>query len=1035
MSAGIICQPLLGQTTVITENHVDVTVALFPHDWDGEETTWEVALWYGAKDMTWKQLGLIRLHDGIPILAVDSQGPVLFFSNTLERQWIKEDVVCYTIKYKKTGDSTWTWVNDNPNPVGDAEIIFQIQRSSPIIPLPSMKEYISNLTRSFTIGYHGLHEISKSPIWTLTYPIAASIALATEPSVERINIGIPTDIVRYFALVKRMNFWLVPRHGRYKFGLGEDNCRFYSGNVESKLEEAIFISFLRSDGTHFVMLALSMDGIETTLTSADDGSIILTGKNEDEEKKEGIVICAVGKTVEDGIAATMDHAKRIIQESLKRGSIIDRGVDRHEVIQELEHKKNFNDKLVYCTWNSLGPILTSTTLFSALEDLDKSSIYPSTIIIDDGWQSITPFGSETFPTQHRWSRFEASSTSFPEGLANLSLRIRRSYPWIENIGIWHGIFGYWGGIDPESEIGRNYKLRWVEVNNHLRSGMWVIDVCAVRRFYDDFYSFLISCGINTVKLDTQGLLNDLKNPKDRIELIPAYQGAIYTSLISYFEDRVISCMSQYPSNIFSPQLLLSPSGHTSRKIAMRNSDDFWPNDPTAHPWHIHTNSHTSHLTTHLENIIPDWDMFQTSSSNTTPSSSPDYSSYHAAARSLSGGLVSITDTPSHHNTKLLSRLSCTPFKNDTSPEPSTPIILRVKPGKSTHVYTSSNDHRILKIRTSTIENGVKILGLFNPLSNGSITEIIGLEEFFSPSHSNSPSSSHEENEADTEYIIHTSTTNKLSPPISLKVLGTTASKFLITLPSHGYEILTACRVHRIPMPNPLPLSHNPNPDPHPNSSSIHSHRSGDNDHDEEKSIKIAILGILNKFVGAAAITDSSISISSSLSNTQEIQNPSSKPQSQNALAKVKLKMKGAGTLGLYISFSSLSSSHHTNTTNTPPQNSQPQLPPPILSTLQIAGVDFSHHITQHCNMEYISHSNSHSNPHPYPPSQDQNQNQNQNHGYTMSIDLPTILNSGSVFMNKDSHSHSHSKPKSNLESTRGEEKMSSDVIVEVGVFI
>lgn len=89
-----------------------------------------------------------------------------------------------------------------------------------------------------------------------------------------------------------------------------------------------------------------------------------------------------------------------------------------------------------------------------------------------------------------------------------------------------------------------------------------------------------------MKLDTQGLLDDLKNPGDRRELIPAYQNAVHESLASHFEDRVISCMSQYPSNIFSPQILLSSSTSLSRRISMRNSDDFWPNDPSSDPWYV-----------------------------------------------------------------------------------------------------------------------------------------------------------------------------------------------------------------------------------------------------------------------------------------------------------------------------------------------------------------------------------------------------------------------------------------------------------------
>ncbi|KAB8298786.1 hypothetical protein EYC80_000960 [Monilinia laxa] len=773
MSARIVCYPLLGQTTVVSADQVDVTVALLPQD--GEDIDWEVALWHdNTQDMIWEQLDLTQLDNGIPVLTEDPRSPAFFFSNTLKRSSMKEGITHYTIKYRKIGQLTWNWVNDNASPVGDAEIVFQKKLS--ITQPRSIEEYVFNLSESLAVRYHGL-EVSELPLWTLTYSVAATGASATEPSVQRINIGFPMEFTRYFALVKRMNFWLLPRHGKSKFELGEDNCQFYSGNIESRKEEAILLSFLRYDGTHFIMLALSMDGIVTTLTSGDDGSIVLTAKNENEQEGKGTVVCAVGETVEDGIAAAMDHAKRIVRKSLKSGSILGERSDEKQDISGLRHKKDFHDGLVYCTWNSLGPTLTSTTLFSALDGFTASSIYPSTIVIDDGWQSITPFGSETFPTQHRWSRFEASSTSFPEGLTDLSLLIRKSYPWIKNIGVWHGIFGYWGGIDPECEIGQKYKLRWVEIDNHHRSGMWVVDACDVRRFYDDFYSFLISSGINAIKLDTQGLLADLKNPKDRRELIPAYQDAIHRSLASHFEDRVISCMSQYPSNIFSPQILISSSNHGSGRIAMRNSDDFWPNEISSHPWHVHTNSHTSHLTTHLENIIPDWDMFQTAS----PSSS--YASYHAAARSLSGSLLSLTDTPGYHDTALLSQLTCTPFQIPQSPTskiptPTPPRVLRANPGKSTHVYSSSNENRILKIRTSTIETGTRILGLFNPLPSDSITEIISLEEFplsppSPPSHKQEPNC-HKQEPA---YIIHATPSHPLPTH-----LATPTSKFLLTLP-------------------------------------------------------------------------------------------------------------------------------------------------------------------------------------------------------------------------------------------------------------
>ena len=387
------------------------------------------------------------------------------------------------------GDPIWKWVNDNPNSLGDAEIIFQKPMS--LEPKPLMKDYISNISESLTIKYRGPHSVSASPTWTLTYPLAASLASATTPTTQRFTIGLPNNLVRYFALVQRMNFWLVPRHGKGKFGLGYHDCQSYTADDEPGREEAILVSFLRSDGMYFVMLALSKDGVVVTLTSDDEGEIGLVGKNDNGEEREAVVICAVGRSVEEGIEAVMDYAKGIVRECLKPESSRDEKTDKGKIPQP-QDKETFHDGLVYCTWNSLGSKLTSTTLSSALSDLKTSSIYPSTLIIDDGWQSIIPFGSSSFPPQHRLSRLEASAASFPEGLASLCQHIRSSYPWIKNIGIWHGIFGYWGGIEPDSEIGREYKLRWVAINNHHRSGIWIVDACDVRRFYDDFYSCVLA---------------------------------------------------------------------------------------------------------------------------------------------------------------------------------------------------------------------------------------------------------------------------------------------------------------------------------------------------------------------------------------------------------------------------------------------------------------------------------------------------------------------------------------------------------------
>lgn len=49
------------------------------------------------------------------------------------------------------------------------------------------------------------------------------------------------------------------------------------------------------------------------------------------------------------------------------------------------------------------------------------------------------------------------------------------------------------------------------------------------------------------------------------------------------------------------------------KVMHRNSDDFFPDITDSNPWHIFVNAHNALLDRHL-NVIPDWDMFQTSKS-------------------------------------------------------------------------------------------------------------------------------------------------------------------------------------------------------------------------------------------------------------------------------------------------------------------------------------------------------------------------------------------------------------------------------------
>lgn len=277
----------------------------------------------------------------------------------------------------------------------------------------------------------------------------------------------------------------------------------------------------------------------------------------------------------------------------------------------------------------------------------------------------------------------------------------------------------------------------------------------VDRFYNDFYKFLVDCGIDGVKTDAQFMMDTWVSASARRELTDAYLDAWTISSLRHFSIKTISCMSQTPQIIFYNQL---PRNRPA--ILCRNSDDFFPEIPASHPWHVWTNAHNSLLTQHL-NILPDWDMFQTVH---------DYSGFHAAARCVSGGPIYITDVPGQHNLDLIKQMTGPTTHGKT-------VIFRPSVvGKTIDPYTGYDDDGLLKVGSyhGAAVTGTPILGVFN-ISARSLTEIIPLASFSGVLRS-------------MRYVVRVHSSGKVSPPVS----PSSAASFLtVSLDVRGYEIFTA----------------------------------------------------------------------------------------------------------------------------------------------------------------------------------------------------------------------------------------------------
>jgi hypothetical protein len=236
------------------------------------------------------------------------------------------------------------------------------------------------------------------------------------------------------------------------------------------------------------------------------------------------------------------------------------------------------------------------------------------------------------------------------------------------------LLGYWGGISPHGDIARQYQTVQVRREGWKVTGpMTVISKADVDKFYDDFYRFLSSCGVDGVKTDAQFMVDTWASAEHRRELTNTYLDAWMIASLRHFGARAISCMSQVPQVIFRQQL---PQNRPA--FPVRNSDDYFPDVPASHPWHIWTNAHNALFTQHL-NILPDWDMFQTRHES---------AGYHAAARCVSGGPIYITDVPGQHDIELIKQIT------GLTPRAKTVILRPSVMGKTTDAYTGFDEEYV-----------------------------------------------------------------------------------------------------------------------------------------------------------------------------------------------------------------------------------------------------------------------------------------------------------------------------------------------------
>ncbi|KAH8172298.1 raffinose synthase or seed imbibition protein sip1 domain-containing protein [Sarocladium implicatum] len=731
--------PPLGKVTVLEPGQTEVRFsALVEWQWN-RSLPFQAELLYAdaakkTHPSTWAALPLDMMEDDFPTVRENYEHcRRASFTATVKLSSLIRDHsqesparIAFTMRYRPTALYPWKLIYAYRG----------IDTGDIIIPAANSDMVDLNRLLSIADGW-AVQSLSSTESSVQTFEISSDRLYpkheADDTQLETLPLGSICGQVRFMAVIRIEPYW---------FGCTQDGDFFHLKN------DASMICFLTASGHCLCLLALSGDDdFYTVFQSGQDGAVVVGGRNDGPSDAPLKVLAGISRDPHEAIASVMDQAKRVVSGRPKMSDF-----QAIKTAVKGSDTKDFFDSFGYCTYNGLGLDLTEDKIFSGLDELVKNSVEYNTLIIDDNWQTVGETLLDYANAGWRgWSRFEANSEGFPSGLGSLVREIKRRYPHVKYVGVWHAFLGYWAGLTHGADFGGKYKLRTTKakVRGNVVTDVIVVDPSDVHRFYDDFYSFLRSCDIDFVKTDVQHMLSMFVNPQDRSDIPSAYQSAWTEAYLRHFDGKAISCMSLVPQITFHSLLQFN-----TPPVLVRNSDDFFPEIYDSHPFHLFVNAHNALVTQHL-NCIPDWDMFQTSH---------PYSSYHGAARCISGGPVLITDVPGQHSKELINAMTAATPRGGR-------IALRPHVAVTVDVWDNFADGQILKIRSST-QSSAALMGVFN-VANGQKDAFIPLDQFFPRS------------QAPTRCLMRSYRTGQIFMP-----RGGVSDLFHLQLETRGWDILS-----------------------------------------------------------------------------------------------------------------------------------------------------------------------------------------------------------------------------------------------------
>ncbi|KAL5574811.1 hypothetical protein UlMin_016510 [Ulmus minor] len=506
-----------------------------------------------------------------------------------------------------------------------------------------------------TLSISGNDTLTSVPDNVVVTPLTNSSAFVGATSVEAksrhvFKLGDIRD-VRFLCLFRFKLWWMIPRVGNSGSDIPVETQMLL---LEAKKGEDLD----ESNETSYILFLPVLDGeFRTSLQGNSSNELEFCVESGDPAIVTSVSLNAI--FVNSG-----DHPFDLVQESMK---ILEKysGTFAHRESKQLPAML---DWFGWCTWDAFYQDVSPQGIREGLKSLSEGGTPAKFVIIDDGWQDVSnEFQKEGEPyvegsqfggrlvsikenTKFNRTSDEAQSET-PTDLKSFVSEIKTTYG-LRYVYVWHALMGYWGGLVPNSPETKKYNptlrypiqspgnlanMRDLSMDAMEKYGVGTIDADKAHQFLDDLHRYLVSQGVDGVKVDVQNILETVSHGLGgRVSLTKKFQEALEKSIASNFKDNsIICCMGLSTDTIY----------HSKQSAITRASDDYYPKNPTTQTLHIAAVAYNSIFLGEV--VVPDWDMFY---------SLHEAAEFHAVARAVGGCGVYVSDKPGHHDFTILKRL-------------------------------------------------------------------------------------------------------------------------------------------------------------------------------------------------------------------------------------------------------------------------------------------------------------------------------------------------------------------------------------------